>query len=444
MANTESSTGLFRAEAMQSNRPKLQGEVVLRSSWVAWFLCALVLVFVIGIFALIFKGEYTRRVGVQGYLIPTAGVLRIHSMQAGRAVKVHVREGEQVKAGQALVTVTDERNDALGKDARGKGAVQIKGRQNNLEQVITQQKELYSEIRTGLDRRLAALQQEMAQLLIEQETQKRRISLAETTHLRWKELAAQAYVTENAAQEKLEALTEQQARLQTLQRGHTSLQREKVSLESELAALPMRQASQIAELSRSKALAEQELIELDTRREVVVTSPQSGKVSGMSVKTGQMVAVERPLMTLLPQMDNSSTELEAHIFVQSKDAGFVQAGQTVLIRYAAFPYQKFGHYRATVTEVSRSPLLPSELPYPVSAKVEASSLGALAALAASPGSDPVFRIRARLENQFALAYGQQQSLQSGMQLEADILMDTRTIFEWILEPIYSMKGKYFQ
>ncbi|MFL4114118.1 hypothetical protein, partial [Pseudomonas aeruginosa] len=32
-------------------------------------------------------------------------------------------------------------------------------------------------------------------------------------------------------------------------------------------------------------------------------------------------------------------------------------------------------------------------------------------------------------------------LQSGMLLDADILQDTRRLYEWVLEPLYSLTGK---
>jgi len=32
-------------------------------------------------------------------------------------------------------------------------------------------------------------------------------------------------------------------------------------------------------------------------------------------------------------------------------------------------------------------------------------------------------------------------LTAGMQLEADILQDTRTLIEWVFEPLVSLRGK---
>lgn len=427
---------LFRKEALASNLPRLHGEIVVRGSWVVWGLTSVVMACIAGILILVFFAEYTRRVTVAGYLIPVGGVVRIYSPQVGRAVKVHVAEGDVVSAGQVLVTVSDERPDATGGEARTKTALQIKERKNNLQNVIRQQDDLFAQTSRGLNLRMAALYQEMAQILEEQKTQSSRVGFAKNALKRNIDLAAQNYVSEAVVQEKQEAVADQEVKLQALQRSHSGLRRELEALRAELAELPIRKRTQVAELERGMTQAQQDLIEIESRKEMTVTSPQAGVISGLSVKPSQIISIDKSLMMLLPEnkMDQSKGgELEAHLFAQSKDAGFLSAGQNVKIRYGSFPYQKFGQYNAQITEVSRTPFLPAELPFPMAAKA-----------LASPSDEPVYRIRATLESQNASAYGVQQNLQSGMQLEADVMLDTRTVAQWILEPLYSLRGRYIR
>ncbi len=447
---------LFREEAQNAHRPKLHGEIILYSSWQWWALTAAVALFVLGLVALVFWGEYTRRVALSGYLTPVAGVMRIYSQQGGRAAKVWVREGDVVSAGQALVTVADERADAAGRDALGLGANQLQSRAGNLRSVIAQQRSLYNHNRESLVQRITSLEQEIAQLQLEQKTQAARLAFAQRTQRRYLELEAEKFVSPLAVQEKQEAVADQEARLQVLQRTQTQLVRDRETARSDLAELPMRENTQIAELERTLSSTQQDLIDLNIKRELTVTSPHAGRVSGLTIQQGQVVVNERPLMMLLPYgtaidanrqtMANSSgSELEAHLFAQSKDAGFVRTGQKVFLRYSAYPFQKFGHYKATVIEVARTPLLPSELPFPIAPKAETGLFSALSGAAAqgTASSEPLFRIRVALEHQTARAYGVEQPLQSGMQLDADVMLDTRTIFEWVMEPVYSLRGKYF-
>ena len=77
------------------------------------------------------------------------------------------------------------------------------------------------------------------------------------------------------------------------------------------------------------------------------------------------------------------------------------------MRYAAYPYQKFGQYEGTVTHVSRSALAGNELPLQ------------LAALAQQASAEGFYKITVALARNDVTAYGRPQPLTAGMQLEAE-------------------------
>ena len=92
----------------------------------------------------------------------------------------------------------------------------------------------------------------------------------------------------------------------------------------------------------------------------------------------------------------------------------------MLLRYEAYPYQKFGHYEGVVASISRSAVNPGELP------------PQLAAVGGMTGSatEPVYLITVQLARQTVTAYGRQVDLQPGMRLEADIALETRRLAQW--------------
>jgi len=61
--------------------------------------------------------------------------------------------------------------------------------------------------------------------------------------------------------------------------------------------------------------------------------------------------------------------------------------------------------------------------------------------AVAQGGDPVYRVTVRIKSQAVTAYGQAHTLKPGMLAEADIVQDTRKLWEWALEPIFSVSGK---
>jgi membrane fusion protein len=115
--------------------------------------------------------------------------------------------------------------------------------------------------------------------------------------------------------------------------------------------------------------------------------------------------------------------------------GFVARGQSVLIRYQAFPYQKFGLQKGIVIDVSATPFAPNELPQNLASTI---LTNAQQNATGGSGGEALYRIRVRPEKQTIQAYGRSQYLKPGMTLEADVMQDSRKIWEWIAEPLLAM------
>ena len=47
-----------------------------------------------------------------------------------------------------------------------------------------------------------------------------------------------------------------------------------------------------------------------------------------------------------------------------------------------------------------------------------------------------------LARQTAVAYGEPVALQPGMQLEADVLIEQRRLIEWVLDPLFTLTGRW--
>ncbi len=86
-------------------------------------------------------------------------------------------------------------------------------------------------------------------------------------------------------------------------------------------------------------------------------APQAGAITALQAAAGGSVGSAEPLMTLVPE----GAELEARLYGPSRSIGFVRPGQRVLLRYEAYPYQKFGYYEGVVKSVSRATVGPGEL-----------------------------------------------------------------------------------
>ena len=172
----------------------------------------------------------------------------------------------------------------------------------------------------------------------------------------------------------------------------------------------------------------QERSENEARRTTVVTAPYAATITGIVAHAGQVIGAGGLLATLIP--DGAS--LEAQLFASTRQAGFVARGQKVRLRYAAYPYQKFGMGEGVVETIEKSPYAPQELPTQVIATLGAGAL---------QGAEPVYRVVVKLDAQTIDTYGQSQPLKSGMVFDADVIQDTRRLYEWLLEPVYGLRGR---
>ena len=125
-------------------------------------------------------------------------------------------------------------------------------------------------------------------------------------------------------------------------------------------------------------------------------------------------------MAIIP----NNAKLQVELFVPTRAVGFLEIDQKVRVRFDAFPYQRYGIFAGKVKSISKHVLLPQELNVPLEL------------------NEAVYRVVVELDQQDIIAYGKHFPLQAGMTLEADIILDRQSLFEWILDPLFSLKGRF--
>jgi membrane fusion protein len=355
--------------------------------------------------------------------VPIAGVIRVNTPQAGVVLERRVAEGQFVHKGDVLYVLTSDRVGLGARELQADIGLQIGSRKRSMETEIGRNKAVEQQELGSLARRLATLRAEAQSIDRQTEQQKQRVALAEDARKRYKSLADQDYIAREQYTQKEIDLSEQQSRLQQLQRDALANQREISATDREADNTRVRYANQNSLLQRSLSSADQELTEVEGRSRVIITAPESGQATLVAGEVGQAVDSSRPLLNLVPE----DAQLEARLYAPSRTIGFVRPGDRVLLRYQSFPYQKFSQHEGVVFAIS-------------SAAVPNNELAGFALPELTPG-EPVYAITVRLKSQVIRAYGQDRRLQAGMRLDGDILQETRRLYEWMLEPLYSITGK---
>lgn len=402
-------TGLFRAQALQQQSAPRYGAVLLAPPPGARFFVPLVLALLAGAGVLL-GASHTRTVMVTGTLRPVRGVVQVTAVQSGIIAQRAVVDGQRIAAGAAMFMLSNERVSMRG-EAAGDAARQLQVQHDSLWLEQRDRERQHAQQSLGLRQQLTALQAEQLQLAQQLRLQQQRVELAQATADRYRALQQQGFVAALQWQDRQAELLDQQQRLAELQRALSSNRQQQAAADLALQDRAAQAAREQQALRRELAALEAQISDSESRRELIVRAPIAGTVDAVMVERGQSVALNQVLAALLPE----DSPLEAELQVPAAAAGFLRSGAPVSLRYDAYAWQKFGQYRGTVREVSRTTVQSGTAP-------------------------PVYRVRVRLEQQYVNAYGQPLRLKSGMSLQAGMALETRRLYEWLLSPLYSLRG----
>ncbi|MEW6500475.1 MAG: HlyD family type I secretion periplasmic adaptor subunit [Thermodesulfobacteriota bacterium] len=216
------------------------------------------------------------------------------------------------------------------------------------------------------------------------------------------ELRAQEYVVKSA---KAGVLQSQK----TLAQIESDYRRQLYTERNEVANAVDRLSQEVA-----KQTHRQELLELK--------APQSGVVKDLATHTsGTVVQPGTVLLTLVPQNET----LRAEVWVTNEDIGFVRPGQPVKLKFVAFPFQKYGMAEGTVEHVSADATDPTAT----------NGNGAPPSDATGKPMPFVYKALVTMKTMVLETDGERFPLTAGMRTNAEIVLGTRTVAEYLLSPV---------
>lgn len=138
-----------------------------------------------------------------------------------------------------------------------------------------------------------------------------------------------------------------------------------------------------------------------------VRAPVTGTVQQITNYTlGSSLQPSQQVMTIIP--DNQHNIAEVNIL--NKDIGFIHVGQKAMIKIDAFPYTRYGTLEGNITNIAKDSIQHEQLGLVYPATIE-------------------------LNTQMIESNNQQYSLAPGMSLVAEIIIDKRRVIDYFLSPI---------
>lgn len=371
-------------------------------------------------------GEYTRHVTVPGIIEPTSGVLKIYASQLGIATGILVRDGEKVQRGQILVQARPERRNGQGKDVLQEMDVRAKDRLSMLRQELATTINMHNQEATNNREILNTLLRSRAILLDQLQAQARRVEMAEAALRQHQELRKSGYISQLQLSQNETELLDQKARSEALQREIVAADGEIIRYKSEQKTLGLKRKVTETQFERNIATVQGEISQLVGEQAWSIVAPSDGTITAVSIAAGQTATIGTPLVSIMP----SNATLRAKLYAPSSALGFVHVGTPVKLRLDAFPYQKFGFAVGRVLSIAEAPTAMSEF---------ATNTTLMPKMVQS--QEPMFGILVELEQDYVTAYGKRERLRAGLQLAGDLQLGRRRLYEWLLEPLFSISGR---
>lgn len=396
----------------------------------AWLIIAL---FLIALIWAIF-GRVDIVAVAPGRIIVSDRTKVIQPLETSVIRRIHVRDGDRVKAGQLLV----ELDPTMANADKANLAEQIEFASS--EDIRTSS--ILDALLTGREPQLQAFKSPLIRSQLSAEWQDVRARLAKLDAESNRRRAEASTVTQSIA--KIEAMLPMaQARendfKQLVDQGYISSHatqdrtRDRVELERDLATQKARlseaqltveesaqnKASYLAELTRNlqdrNALAASRLQQLkqdqskvaQRERQTHLVAPVNGIVQQLAVHTdGGVVTEAQQIMVVVP----TSAEIVAEVVIENKDIGFVSAGQTATVKLDTYLYTQYGAVSGAVDWLSSDAVVDEK-------------------------RGAVFLAKLRLDSREMSIDGRKVRLAPGMALTAEIRTGNRRVIDYLLDVV---------
>ena len=417
MSDNRPEKSLFREEAMAASSSNTMGKVLLRQPreyrWYAMILAVVVILALV----FLFTGEYGRHARVFGVITVDKGLVKVTAIKEGRVAEQMFEQGQIVTKGDLLYVISTTRHSSTDKDLDASLLERQKSLRISMEKDLELARGAFADEMRLLEGKIKAREEEIGHLDEQLAIYSERLALSKQGIARNQKLLTAGHVNQVQIDNLMEEHLSLKTRFSELKMKRSGSVASLDELQVQLRLKPDEFGEKENRLERALIENRQRVSDISANIDYQIYAPSSGIIGGQYTHTGEFIRKGNVLATLIPH----GSRLQAELYVPADAIGFIQSGQTVAMRYSAFPYQHFGTQKGQVVKVSKVISLPEELE--TSIQLEGA----------------VYKVTVAIDSQSIKAKGDDIPLEAGMELEASIKLEKRSLMQWILDPIYSLR-----
>ena len=347
----------------------------------------------------------------------------VFAPQQGFVVNQHVKVGDIVNKGQPLYELDVSRNTINGNVSAAQIEV-INEKIANAEDIISKLMRNKSETLTALEKQIKTTSASLAETNRMLATIQVGLNKMFTNLSSYDKYLKDGLITKDQYNYQHSLYFQQQS-------AYQSLVTQKMQLESQLTQTNSDKITKAADFDNQISSQhnqindyKNQLVESNANGNLIIKATTNGKIESLAVTKGQMVENGSSLAQIKPTED---IEYYLILWLPNNTIPYVKPGDTINIRYDAFPADKFGQFPGKVISISSVPASRQEMAEYTNVN-NGTSQHELA----------LYKAIIKIKDKTFSYNGKTLTLSNGLKAQAVVFLEERPLYMWMFTPFYKM------
>ncbi|WP_313158670.1 HlyD family secretion protein [Kluyvera cryocrescens] len=414
---------LYRREAIEYKKNHWQGKALLLAGLPAWLIMLLSAIFLMMLIATVTFCSFTQRIDVRGEVITLPHSINIFSPQQGSVINQFVSIGDLVEKDAPLYEIDISRNTSSGNVSAAQVGVineKILNSQGIIEKLTRNKSETVSAIEVQLKTATESLK-ETNRMLTNTQTGLKKMHDNLSSYDGY---LKKGYITKDQYNYQHSLYFQQQSAYQSLVSQIMQLESQLTQLNSDKITKAADFDNQILTQNNQTNDYRNQLVESNANGNLIIKAMTAGRIESLSVTKGQMVDNGSSLAQIKPTGD---IEYYLILWLPNNAIPYVKPGDTINIRYDAFPSDKFGQFPGQVMSISSMPASRQEM-----SEYTNVNNGAVQQELA------LYKALVKIKNKEFEYNGKNLKLSDGLKAQAIVFLEKRPLYMWMFTPFYKM------
>ena len=406
---------LFRKEAIEAQKKKSDGVGLIATPLSFYILNSSLLLIIVIVVIFLNYTQYSRKELVTGRLVPTGDYARVYSTKKGIISDLFVKEGQLIAQGEPIALITSDVYTTQGVKLTSMLSSEFNKTEDIIRLGLKHEQKLTESVLLKLEDEIKFKVKELEGIIDLVDINVKKRDLSHSKFEKFKKLYNKELVSQSKYEESFYAFLTDDNELNRILNEKTVIESQIARMKAELEVERLTSQRKITDLKLrlSQTIREEAISKSDDT--YLIKAPLSGIISGLQVRKGQQSSATTQLLTILPNNDG----LEVELFVPTRAISYISKETIIKIRYNSFPYQKYGTFSGNVKSISKSVIKATQLD------------------GYTGNEEWLYKLTVTLNDE---DYRNGVYLKPGMELSAYLLGEKRTVFEWIFEPLLTVKS----